>query len=177
MKMIYCLLAVLLCVAADAQVTDVKNPPRTLTDIKSDGVEFDMNARMAVYSGHVRVNDPQMKLQCDRLVVFLPQANERLNHIEAQTNVVVDFSSNQGIKARATGSLAVYRYTVQNGATNETVTLTGNPQVESPEAVMTGDQIIWDRAGNRLRATEQHIIFKKSLNDGFGTNAAPVKLF
>ena len=91
--------------------------------------------------------------------------------------MVIDFSDNHGATARATGSLAVYRYLVQNGATNETVTLTGNPQVESAQGTLTGDQIIWDRGNNRLHATEQHMIFRKSLNDNIGSNAAPIKLF
>ena len=177
MKKIFLLIAIALSGVASAQTNMVKTVPRAPTKIDSDTAEFDLNARQAVYRGHVVVNDPQMKLQCDRLVVFMPPAGERLNHIEAQTNVVINFSDNHGTTARATGSLAVYHYLVQNGVTNETVTLTGNPQVESPDAIMTGDQIIWNRAGNSLRATEQHIIFKKSLNEGFGTNAAPVKLF
>ncbi len=178
MKIIILLLVLAVSGTAWAQTNAaVKAAPRAPTEITSDSADFDMNARLAIYLGHVVVNDPQMKLQCDRLIVFIPQANERMNHIEAQTNVVIDFSDNHGAKARATGSLALYRYQVQNGATNETVTLTGNPKVDSPDAIMTGDQIIWDRAGNRLRATEPHIIFKKNLNEGLGTNGAPVKLF
>lgn len=178
MKTLILLLSLALCGAAQAQ-TNVVKTPRAPTEISSDAAEFDMNttARTAIYHGHVVVIDPQMKLQCERLVVFLPENGERLNHIEAQTNVVIDFSDNHGSTARAKGSLAVYHYGVQNSATNETVTLTGNPQVESQQGILTGDQIIWDRANNRLRATEQHMIFKQSLNDNLGTNSAPIKLF
>ena len=177
MKTMCLILTLALCGVAQAQTNVVKTVPRAATEINSDAAEFDLNARQAVYHGHVVVNDPQMKLVCERLVVFMPQTGERLNHIEAQTNVVIDFSDNHGATARATGSLAVYRYLVQNGATNETVTLTGNPQVESAQGTLTGDQIIWDRGNNRLRATEQHMIFRKSLNDNIGSNAAPIKLF
>ena len=123
------------------------------------------------------VNDPQMKLQCDRLVVFIPQSGERLNHIEAQTNVVIDFSDSHGQTAHATGALAVYRYFVQNGATNETVTLTGSPQVESPQGTMTGSKITWDRANNGLHVYDPRMISKQNLNEGFGTNSSPLKLF
>ncbi len=177
MKRIFLLITIALCGVASAQTNVVKTAVRAATEINSDAAEFDLNARQAVYHGHVVVNDPQMKLQCERLVVFLPQADERLNHIEAQTNVVIDFSDNHGATARATGSLAVYRYLVQNGATNETVTLTGNPQVESVQGILTGDQVIWDRGNNRLRATEPHMIFRKDLNQSIGTNAAPIKIF
>ena len=178
MKKIFFLLILAIYGAASAQTnTPVKAPPRAPTEINSDGAEFDLNARQAVYHGHVVVVDPQMKLQCERLVVFIPQPGERLNRIEAQTNVVIDFSDNHGATARATGSLAVYRYLVGNGATNETVTLTGDPKVESVQGTLTGDQIIWDRGGNRLRATGPHMIFKQNLNQGLGTNGAPVKLF
>jgi lipopolysaccharide transport protein LptA len=151
--------------------------PRPPTEINSDTADFDMNARQAVYRGHVVVVDPQMTLKCDQLVVFIPPTGERLNHIEAQTNVVIDFIDSHGQTAHATGDLGVYRYSVQNGSTNETVTLTGSPQVESPQGTLTGSEIIWDRASNRLSAKNPIMKFKRDLNDSPGTNASPVKLF
>ena len=160
-----------------------QNPPakqsvvKKATEINSDAAEFDLNGALAIYHGHVVVNDPQMKLDCDRLVVFIPKSGERLNRIEAQTNVVIHFSDNRGATATATGALAVYHYSVGAGVTNETVTLTGYPQVESEQGTMTGDAITWDRANNKLSATNQRMIFKQNLKQSLGTNSAPVKLF
>jgi lipopolysaccharide transport protein LptA len=159
-KIVFLFLAVLTGALAPAQTNTPANgaAPRSPTEINSDAADFDLNARLAVYRGHVMVNDPQ-------------------NHIEAQTNVVIDFSDSHGQTAHATGALAVYRYFVQNGATNETVTLTGSPQVESPQGTMTGSKITWDRANNGLHVDDPRMISKQNLNEGFGTNSSPLKLF
>ena len=167
----------------DGVLALAQNPPakppvvKKATEIDSDAAEFDLNGGLAIYHGHVVVNDPQMKLNCDRLVVFIPKSGERLNRIEAQTNVVIHFSDNRGATATATGALAVYHFAVEGGVTNETVTLTGYPQVESEQGTMTGDAITWDRANNKLSATNQRMTFKQNLNQSLGSNAAPVKLF
>ena len=181
MKKIILLLAVLRCGLARAQ-TNARGPAakpaaRAMTEISSAAADFDLNSHQAVYRGHVVVNDPEMKLRCDQLVVFIPQNGERLNHIEAQTNVVIDFADNHGQMTHATGALAVYRYEVQAGVTNETVTLSGQPQVESAQGILTGDQITWNRSGNRLSATNPHMIPKQNFEGGTGTNASPLKLF
>lgn len=185
MKKFVVLLLVVAGGLASAQLLQTNLPAqkkvqRTQTVIDSDSVDFDLSAQtnsMAVYRGHVVVVDPQMTLKCDQLVVFIPKSGERLNRIEAQTNVVIDFADSHGQTARATGDLAVYRYLIQGGITNETVTMTGNPQVESPQGTLTGEPIVWDRANNRLSAKNQHMKFKQNLDSGMGTNAAPIKLF
>lgn len=155
---------------------------KAATTIDSSSAEFDLNGGLAIYHGQVVVIDPQMKLECDQLVVFIPKAGERLNRIEAQTNVVIHFADSRGSAATARGALAVYRFTVENGATNETVTLTGtpetgNPKVESEQGTLTGDAITWDRTNNKLSATNQRMMFNQNLNQSLGSNAAPVKLF
>jgi len=175
MKTLFLLLSIALADAVQAQTNVVKNPPRGPTEINSDTADFDLNARLAVYRGHVVVVDPQMNLKCEKLVVFIPPSGERLNHIEAQTNVVIDFADSHGQTTHAVADLAVYRFLVQNGATNETVTLTGNPQVENVQGTLTGDQINWDRANGRLTATNPHMKSKQNFEGG--TNAAPLKLF
>jgi lipopolysaccharide transport protein LptA len=159
------------CGLAVAQNSTNKTAVRQ-TIIDSASADFDLNGGLAVYYGHVVVTDPQMKLECDRLVVFIPKQGERLNRIEAQTNVVIHFSDNHGANATATGALAVYRYVVQAGQTNETVTLTGYPQVESEQGTLTGDAITWDRANNKLSATNQRMKLKQDLNQSLGTNSA-----
>ena len=187
MKKIIFLWAVLVggLAAAQTNLPVVATPPaptngavaRSLTEIHSDTGDFDLNARQAVYCGHVRVDDPEMKLTCERLVVFFPPAGERVNHIEAQTNVVIHFTDNHGQSTRATGALAVYRYAVQAGATNETVTLTGEPQVESAQGTLAGSEIVWDRTTGHLNTKNPRIIFQQDLKNNTGTNAAPLKLF
>ena len=108
--------------------------------------EFDMAARQVTYHGHVRVDDPEMKLTGEWLIADLPQAGEHVNHIVAETNVVIDFVDDKGQTNHATCDKAVYVYQVKDGTTNETVTLSGNAKVENAQSGMTGEPIIWDRA-------------------------------
>jgi lipopolysaccharide transport protein LptA len=148
----------------------------TRIDIKSDSVVFHWMTREAVYSGHVRADDPAMKLRCERLIADLPQTGGRITNIVAQTNVVIDFTDNGGQTNHATCDKAVYVYRVQNGVTNETVTLTGNAKVENAKGWLTGEPIIWNRANGSLTATNEHMVFWQNLNNASGgTNSAAVE--
>jgi lipopolysaccharide transport protein LptA len=137
-----------------------------LTQIDSDSVDFDMNtnARTATYIGHVRVDDPQMKLTCAWLLANLPQDGGHISHIVAETNVVIDFTDDKGQTNHATSDKAVYNYNVQGAVTNETVTLTGNAKTENAQAILTGEPIIWNRVNGSLTATNEHTIFRQNLD-------------
>jgi lipopolysaccharide export system protein LptA len=99
---------------------------RTPTIITAHIGEF--TQRRAIYSGDVHVDNPQMKLTCEWLAADLPQSGQ-INHIVAETNVVIDFFGDKGQRWHAGGDKAVYNYSVQNGVTNKIITLTGNAAV------------------------------------------------
>jgi lipopolysaccharide export system protein LptA len=149
-------------------------PPRAPTRIDSDNsADFDLTGHQAIYRGHVRVDDPEMKLTCALLIADVPQAGGHPNCIVAETNVVIDFTDTKGQTNHATSEKAVYLYTVQNGVTNETVTLTGNPQMENAQGTQAGDVIIWDRANNKIHFDNPHMVFRQNLNSiSAGTNSA-----
>jgi lipopolysaccharide transport protein LptA len=163
---------------AQLSVTATNKPetaPRAPTRIDSDRVDFDTTARRAVYQGHVRVDDPQMKLTCAYLIADLPVGGH-VNHIVAETNVVIDFTDDKGQTNHATSDKAVYDYGVQNGVTNETVTLTGHPEVENAQGTLTGEPIVWDRANNHFSAVNETMIFRQNLdNTLLKTNPPAVK--
>jgi lipopolysaccharide export system protein LptA len=73
---------------AQTNVSAVTKPPRAPTRIVSERADFDLTARRAVYHGHVRVDDPQMKLTCEQLTADLPQSGGHIDHLVALTNVV-----------------------------------------------------------------------------------------
>lgn len=137
-------------------------PPRGPTFIDSDSVNFDMAAHEAVYLGHVRVDDPEMKMTCARLIADLPPTGGRPNRIVAETNVVIDFTDEKGQTMHATSDRAIYLYEVKNGATNETVTLTGNAKVENAQGWLTGEPIVWNRANDSISATNQQMIYRQN---------------
>lgn len=148
--------------------------PRPPTLISSDRGEFDMAGRRVIYHGHVQVDDPAMKLTCEWLTADLPGSGERMTNVVAKTNVVIDFTDEKGQTMHATGNQAVYVYTVQDSVTNETITLTGNAQVENAQGTLTGEPIVWDRANNRLSAVNQRMVFRQNLNGTTpGTNSPP----
>ena len=143
------LVAVTAGLAARAQSNTNAAPPfLRVTDIYSDSADFDWLGHTATNRGNVRVIAPDMKLTCALLIADLPQSGGGLNHVVAETNVVLDAKDSNGKPIHATGDRAVYVYSVENGVTNDTVTLTGNPQpqVVVPEGTNVADVIVWDLA-------------------------------
>ena len=107
------------------------------------------------------------------LIADVPQAGGHPNHIVAETNVVIDFMDTKGQTNHATCDKAVYVFNVQNGVTNETVTLTGNPVMENAQGTQAGDVIIWDRASNKIHFDNPHMVFRQNLNGAVAnTNSA-----
>ncbi len=155
-----------------------KPRPRPETLIEADGpADFDLAGHKVVYHEHVRVDSPNMKLSCEWLAADLPQTGGRVTNIVAETNVVIDATDDKGQQMHATGDKAVYVYSVENGVTNETVTLTGNARLENTQGWLTGDSIIWDRMHERLSVpSNPKMIFHQTLNGvAIGTNAPPVE--
>jgi lipopolysaccharide transport protein LptA len=149
-------------------------PSRQLMRIESDSLDVDLTARKAAHHGHVRVDDPEMKLTCEDLTADLPQDGGHINHIVAETNVVIDFTDEKGQTMHWTGDKMVYDYAVQNGATNETATMTGNPELETAQGKSTGDVIVWDRARNHLDITNPKIVYRQNINGATAdTNSPP----
>jgi len=157
---------------ARAAESSTNRPP---TEITSDHADFDLNSRQAVYRGHVFVNDPEVKLHCEVLTVKFPEKGRHLSHVQAETNVVIDFTDQNGQTNHLTAGMAVYSYQVENSVTNESVTFTGNPVVESAEVTIAAEPMIWDRASGHLHFTNPHMISRQGLNGG--TNGASMKLF
>jgi lipopolysaccharide transport protein LptA len=152
------------------------NAPDAWTRIDSDSAIFDRDGHKATYRGHVHVRDPAMKLYCEWLVVDLPQAGGRVNHIVAETNVVIDLLDEKGQTNHATGDLAVYDYNVQDSMTNETVTLTGDPKIENSVGTQSGDKITWDKIANKINIKNPIGIMRQNLNGAtVNTNSPAAK--
>jgi len=158
---------------AQTNATNTPTPPRPPTLINSDSAEFDLTARRAVYHGNVRVDDPQMLLTCALLTADLPQPDGQMKHIVAETNVVIYSVDEKGQTNHATSDKAIYDYNVQNGVTNETVTLTGNAKMENSQGTLTGEPIVWDRVKNRLTATNQKMVFNQNVGSALTNTNSP----
>ncbi len=157
---------------ATAPVAKESTKTKPPTEIDSDSADFDLNAHQAVYRNHVVVTDPKVRLTCEWMLVTLPQGGEHLSHVLAATNVVVDFTNAQGEKYHVTAAQAVYDYKVVNTVTNETVTFTGNPVVDTTNSTIYSEPMVWDRGRNHFVFTEPKMISKDT-----GTNGPAQKLF
>ena len=187
MKKIIFLLTMLVCGLAGAQ-TNAPSPaptnapaakakPQAPTEIISDAADFDLNIHQAIYRGHVKVTDPEVKLTCDWLVVDLPTAGNHLNHVLADTNVVVDFTDEKGETYHVTAARAVYDFKVVNAVTNETVTFTGSPKVVTATSTIISEPMIWDRARNKFSFINPTMNSREGLSGSGSTNAPAIKLF
>jgi lipopolysaccharide transport protein LptA len=175
----FCIVVLMVAVAGMAaraeSGTNAAPQPRK-TDIYSDSAVFDGSRHTVTYSGNVRVSDPDMKLTCAQLVADLPESGGRPTRIVAETNVVIDATNSNHQSMHATGDKAVYIYNVQNGVTNETITLTGNPQprVETAQATNTADIIVWDRVNNSYTFTgNQHLVGRENFSTPTDTKQQP----
>jgi hypothetical protein len=153
----FCLIAIAalsgLRLCAQTNVTGSLPTLRGETVITSAGAFFDLSGREATYHDRVRVEGPQMKLTCEKLVADVPQTGGRIDHIVAETNVVIDFTDEKGQTNHVTCDKAVYVFSVQDGVTNEMATLTGDPQprMENVQGTQMADVIIWSRVNGNSR--------------------------
>ena len=162
--------------ATNVQPASLLKPP-PLTVILADHGEFDMANRVVTYCGHVRVNDPELRLASEWLTTDLPHPGEHVNHIVAETNVVIDFRDDRGQTNHATCDKTVYSYKIQNGATNELVTLSGHAKVANAEFIMTGDPTITlDLTTRKITADNPVVTPRQSLiKPNAGTNSPPAE--
>ncbi len=174
----FCLIAIVFC---GLNLRAQTNAPDAWTRIDSDSAIFDRDGHKATYRGHVFVRDNQgMRLHCEWLVVDLPQAGGRVSHTVAETNVVIDSVDEKGQTNHATGDFAVYDYAVQNSVTNETVTLTGNPQVTTQATnsmiAQGGDKIIFDRITGKIQFKNPRGVLHQNLNGAAGKTNSPAEI-
>jgi lipopolysaccharide transport protein LptA len=180
MKKIFILMLALAVVALRAQTNSpaTADPAAQPTEINSDTADFDLNGRHAEYRGHVVVLAAKLKLQCDRLRVELPENGQsHVNHVSAETNVVIDFTDEKNSTYHVTAVNAVYSYAIVSGKTNELVVLTGSPKVETAEATITSEPLTWDRGTGHFIFNNPHMISRQGLDGAGGTNGVTPKLF
>lgn len=143
--------------------------PRSETVITNAGpAVFDFANHRVLYRDHVLVDAPDFKLRCEWLAANLPQAGGQVTNIVARTNVVIDATDASGRKIHATADKAVYAYGVQNGLTNETVTLTNNvivivTNLDHSVITQTGPAFVWNRVTDQFIAPGGRTAFQQNV--------------
>lgn len=118
--------------------------------IKSDLGSFDFAEHSATYDGHVRVKDPQLELTCEHLTAKLAPKGGKIESIIAETNVVIDFTTQEGDKVHATAGRAVYTYDEADGKIKSILELMDQPRLQKGNYTAIGDVIIYNRATNKV---------------------------
>ena len=136
--------------------------------LSDDGFEY--TNETAIYRGHVRVTDGQMRLTCDLLTVNFKTNetnNARIESILAESNVVI--TQQQG---RATGDLAIYTASndvvvlIGRGTAQTPMGTFGNAVLETPQGLLMGTNVVFDRKANRMWAPGR--VFMRLKPDAFG---------
>jgi lipopolysaccharide export system protein LptA len=150
--------------------------PGTEMKLTAQTGDFYLHTQRAIHHGHVRVTDPKMKLTCEWLTADMSPGSGRVDHIVCDTNVVIDFVDDRGQTNHAVCGRAVYFYQVVSGVTNETITLTEHPEVDTTDAQTMADVIIWDRVSDHVHYDNEIILPRRHLVVlPEGTNSTAVK--
>ncbi|MBI5393804.1 MAG: LptA/OstA family protein [Verrucomicrobia bacterium] len=110
------------------------------TVITSDELQMSMDKKVATFTGHVKVVDPQGTMTADKMIVYLAEggsSGSSVNKIEATGGVVI---SQEG--RRAIADEAVYT------AADRIVILSGAAQVQTGNSLVTGETIVYDMNKN-----------------------------
>jgi lipopolysaccharide transport protein LptA len=116
-------------------------------NILSDHFWYDGQSNLIVYTGNVRVDDPEMDLACETLAIQRA-TNGAIESIVASRNVTM---VNKATGSRVTGDQAVY--SLDQG--QQLVTITGHPRWQDGSQEGTADVFIFNRTKNNLRANGQ----------------------
>ena len=177
MKTFWIILAVVGCGAALLAQTNSPSKPkpeRKPTLIDADTLEFKLESLNLVYTGNVKVNDPQIQLTCDILTArFRTNGSQvEIENIIAETNVVIDAIDWEGGTNHATSDKLVYSYSVVDGVTNQTLELTGNPVLTNWRGELRGDPIIADLVKGKFFAGKARTTIQstgtKAISDALG---------
>ncbi|MEK7707029.1 MAG: LptA/OstA family protein, partial [Verrucomicrobiota bacterium] len=88
-----------------------------------------------------------------------------------QTNGVADLVADGDVQLIEPGATARGEHGTYTGAT-DIVELTGNPMVDTPKAIVTGQTLVWDKANNRFAGSGYKI---KSKPEPVGKTAEALK--
>lgn len=164
--------------SAPAQINPAVSPQavRSQTVITSNVAFFSNAEHQLIYTGHVRVIDPQLQLTCEQLTADFPQSGGHISRMVALTNVVMDSVDDKGETNHATSDVAVYEYKLQDGVTNEIITLSGNARAENAQIILFGEPITYNRGTGNLSAEKERMFIKQKINDPLiNTNATGAK--
>ena len=161
--------------------------------ITAKTLRYDHTAGVAIYTGDVRVEDPEMIMNCGSMIVRLqlgpkPGATNSAPATVTTTNAAPtpasagtnsaaaktawEFDSRKISSVEAEKDVVIFLKKDKSKATGDKAVftsatgmmeLTGNSYIETENGYLVGDVIIWDRNANKLNATNPRTVLKSDL--------------
>ena len=122
-------------------------------NVFSDQFEYAENTGRGVYQGNVRVAGTNLISTAGKMTIVLPATEHRLQTLEAEENVIIDYE-----KLHATGGQAFY------SADTGLIRLTGQPTWRLEQRDGSGDELVFDQT-NRVFRVNGHARLKMPSQD------------
>jgi lipopolysaccharide export system protein LptA len=130
---------------ATTNVAAEQTPPKAKQasgiDVFSDQFEYAQNSGLGVYQGNVRVAGTNLNSTAGKMTLLLSTADSRLQTLEAEENVIIDYE-----KIHATAGRALY------SADTGLIQLTNQPTWRLEQRDGSGDELIFDQTNRIFRA-------------------------
>jgi lipopolysaccharide transport protein LptA len=87
-------------------------PGKIFSTIDSDSLNFDYNKNIAHFEGHVVAIDPQLKITCDKMIVYFTEKRKQVQRVEVFGNVHLfnegkEGTAEKGVFTRDTGLITL----------------------------------------------------------------------
>lgn len=177
-----------LALAAETHLATATNQNLLIT---ARTLSYDHTAGIAIYKGDVRVEDPEMIMNCGLMTIRLqlapkPGATNNLPATNASTNATASSGTNTASLAKpawefdsrkinsvdAEQDVVIFLKKDKSKASGDKAVftsgtgkmeLTGNSYIETENGYLFGDVITWDRNGNTLNATNPRTVLRSDL--------------
>jgi lipopolysaccharide export system protein LptA len=153
--------------AAKAPAERTRPAGPQFADINCD--QYVVGTNFAQFTGHVRVDHPQMDWVCDSLrVASAADSGKDTRLLIAERGVDFHITNERGDSVHGTCEKAVYDYQAAAGKTNSVMTLTGSPKLKAEQGTITNKIIILDLISHTIRAPGKYLLYGEVV--GAGTN-------
>jgi lipopolysaccharide export system protein LptA len=138
---------------------------------------YTVTTNTARFEGGVRIIHPRLNWVCQTMNVDSPNPNSK--DVTMTAEQAVEFNLKAGTDddqlkdVHGTCNHAVYNYAVTPSGTNDTMTLTGNPILETTNGIIKNKILILDCANNKLMAPAN----TKSMGTNATTTPIPTNVF
>jgi len=116
---------------------------------------MDMEKKVATFSGHVKVVDPQGTMTADKMIVYLAEGGSSASGGNSSSGASGASGASGVTKIEATGGVVISqegRKAISDEAvytaTDRVVVLSGAAQVQTGNSLVTGETIVYDMAKN-----------------------------